>query len=292
MRVTLDIFSGTPNPAWELSEQQARQLMDRVAGRALPVAEAMDGVLGFRGFVVEADADDEAASAGSPESFRLGITAPAGYGALAGLALPTLQADDQREAARFLLETAGAAVHEAVKAIVDQTLRTGTVSELAEAEAEGTEAPLQAQAACVIHNTPYNPAFWNHPPVQAHNNCYNYAMNYRSDTYAQPGRISGRLRTAFTCANVGAAADSDGCRTTCQGSAKTVALVIWPGHDFHWYRLQSNGFWAHKPGGAPVRNVDNLGRVIRPPLFPHNCARGPYSDFCNYRFSPTGMRVS
>jgi hypothetical protein len=42
-------------------------------------------------------------------------------------------------------------------------------------------------------NTAYNPGFWNTPAVQPKNNCYNYAMNWRSDTFAQPGRISGHV---------------------------------------------------------------------------------------------------
>jgi len=162
-------------------------------------------------------------------------------------------------------------------------------------EAEGTTSEAAALAACVIANTVYNPGFWNTPAVQPKNNCYNYAMNWKSDTFAQPGRISGHIWTAINCANVGTAANWDGCRTICSGSNKNVALVIAPGPgfiDYHWYRRHSNGFWGHKPGGTAARNVDNLGRVINgTTLTPANCARGPYTIFCGYRYSPTGMQV-
>ena len=75
------------------------------------------------------------------------------------------------------------------------------------------------------------------------------------------------------------------------GRTRTPALVVWPGYDFHWYRLHTNGFWGHKPGHTAARNTDNQGRVIGGALNPQNCNRGPYTAFCGYRFSPVGMRV-
>ena len=39
---------------------------------------------------------------------------------------------------------------------------------------------------------------------------FHYAMNWRSNTFAQPGRISGHQWTAINCSNVGAAASWDG----------------------------------------------------------------------------------
>ena len=128
--------------------------------------------------------------------------------------------------------------------------------------------------------------------MQPHNNCYNYSMNNRTDTFAQPGRISGHMYTALNCPNVGTAADWDGCKATCSGSVKLVALVIWPNQDYHWYRRHSEGFWGHKPGSTAARNTDNSGRVINgTTLTPANCNRGNYTQFCGYRFSSTGMRV-
>ena len=38
----------------------------------------------------------------------------------------------------------------------------------------------------------FNPNFWNVSPVEANNNCYNYATNRRTDTFAQPGRAAGQ----------------------------------------------------------------------------------------------------
>jgi hypothetical protein len=52
VRVELDIFSGRPNPVWELGEAEVRELESRIE-RATPSQEiiALPG-LGYRGFVL------------------------------------------------------------------------------------------------------------------------------------------------------------------------------------------------------------------------------------------------
>lgn len=38
----------------------------------------------------------------------------------------------------------------------------------------------------------------------------------------------------------------------------TVALVVFPNYDYHWYRLDNNGKWSHKQGQMPVGSqIDN-----------------------------------
>jgi hypothetical protein len=56
MRIDVDLFSGRPNPGWELSPEQARIVRELVA-RLTPSPtprEAYDG-LGYRGFVLTED---------------------------------------------------------------------------------------------------------------------------------------------------------------------------------------------------------------------------------------------
>jgi len=287
MNVTLDIFSGLPNPSWTLSTDDANKLVSRVAGMALPAADAGADVLGFRGYVIStsSDDDDAAAKAGLPETFRIAAGALGSITPPPGLESTMLAGVEAEDASQWLLTTAGNKVDDDLLNFVKQAI-SGGGQPTGEAVAEAVA------AACVIQNTPYNPAFWNTPSVQPHNNCYNYAMNYRSNTFAQPGRISGHPNSVMQCANVATAANWDGCTATCSGPNKRVALVIWPGRDYHWYRFHSNGFWGHKPGGTAARNTDNRGRVIGGLLNPQNCDRGPYTQFCGYRYSPVGMRVS
>ncbi|MBM7115388.1 hypothetical protein [Archangium primigenium] len=284
MRVMLDVYSGVPNPIWELSADKAKELVDRLAGKAIdPRAEAPN-VLGFRGYVIMSEGDDQLARAGLPSDFRINLLAP-----LAGFSLdedgkeapPAPLSAESEDTALWLLRTARGVVDDELAQFVERSIRSSPDT--------GPGGDPGDKAACVIQNTPYNPSFWNQPGTQPYNNCYNYAMNYRSNTFAQPGRISGHLYSSLTCPSVGTAADWDGCKTVCSGSNKNVALVIWPGRDYHWYRRHSEGFWGHKPGSTAARNTDNSGNVI---FNPQTCNRGPYTQFCGYRFSPTGMKVS
>ena len=298
MIITLDIFSGRSNPSWLLSQKDINRLLERFSGRALTEAEAVDGVLGFRGLVVSSTSDEQLPG-GMPANFRVGGLLPVDYVApeSAPRALPAAESD---EAVKWLLSTGQHAIGEDVLSHLEDTLEMRKRSLEIEAPSESAteekiweeEGKLVAKAVCIIQNTPYNPAFWNAAGVIGKNNCYNYAMNYRSDTFAQPGRISGHPNNTMACTNVATAANWDGCKATCSGSNKNVALVIWPGQDYHWYRKHSNGFWGHKPGGTAARNTDSLNRVINgATLTPQNCARGPYTIFCGYRYSPTGMKV-
>ncbi|BDI05600.1 hypothetical protein [Sphaerotilus microaerophilus] len=295
MLITLDIFSGRPNPSWLLSAKDADKLLQRVAGRAVQDETAVESVLGFRGFVAAAQGDDSL-PAELLSSFRLGGLLPADV-TLGDDRTPALTADESDDAVRWLLHTGRHVLDDELQAYVADVLNTRSLGDAPAEPAAEDEGSLQedagdARAPCVIANTAYNAAFWNRPDVQPKNNCYNYAMNHRSDTFAQPGRISGHpIVPPITCASVSTAAAWDGCKATCSGSNKNVALVVWPGHDYHWYRRHSNGFWGHKPGSTAARNTDNRGRVIGGALTPQNCDRGPYVHFCGYRYSPTGMRV-
>jgi hypothetical protein len=58
-----------------------------------------------------------------------------------------------------------------------------------------------------------------------------------------------------------------------------VALVIWPARDDHWYRLDDETRWSHKPGETPVRDYDGAGRPITDPSI---CDRGPYTEFVGF----------
>ena len=43
--------------------------------------------------------------------------------------------------------------------------------------------------------------------------------------------------------------------------------------DFHWYRLDNNGRWSHKPGETQASQLDNANAPIGDP---RNCALGAY----------------
>jgi hypothetical protein len=77
-------FSGLPNPSWTLSAKDVRKLVSRLAGKALAAPDAVESKLGYRGFLIAANSDVEAAKAGLPNVFRLGgvpekLAVPAGF---------------------------------------------------------------------------------------------------------------------------------------------------------------------------------------------------------------------
>jgi hypothetical protein len=123
------------------------------------------------------------------------------------------------------------------------------------------------------------------PARQPFNNCYNYATNYRSDTFAQPGLAAGQMYTSLDCPAVRAGALADelisapGADNNCPAEGHLVALVTAPGWDFHWYRKGRNGLWSHKPGPTAVTNVDNSANLIADP---RAADRGAYTDFCEF----------
>jgi len=150
--------------------------------------------------------------------------------------------------------------------------------------------------------TPYDPTnqvcgYW--VSHQSQNNCYDYGNNIATDTFAQPGRGSGQEWKSNTCDDMGAAAKRDGLvwqGTTLPSKEPAnghyAALLIWPGTNFHWIRFDSNpaGFWSHKPGGTPVRNVDNNGKPITDPS---KSDFSPWTQFCGYMSTvPSQVKIN
>jgi hypothetical protein len=321
MRATLDVFSGRPNPTWRLSLQQAHELGDRLGRTALPAAAGpiQPPRLGFRGFVVDEDEPGELVPSVAPVRQRFRVAGPDPEPLLAGsgtLLPPDTFAFDRRafarrvaeaptaelDAAEWLLETVPDHVDGHLAGVVSEQIAAvrGAAPD-GEPETESTATAEVADYALVASVTPdrcqpflapKNLGFWNQPAIQPFNNCYNYASNFVSGTRAQPGRRSGHMYTAFGCDEVLAAAERDGLQTECHGSVRVVALGIWPGFDFHWWRLHPGGFWAHKIGWWPAQDTDNSFRVIGNGLTPANCDRGPYTQFCAYYFAPLSMQVA
>lgn len=119
---------------------------------------------------------------------------------------------------------------------------------------------------------------------QVNNNCYNYACDVATNSFAQPGRKHGIRLETCDGPEVEAAAEKDGLMSVSHKPLSTaqlqemkknlpaghfVALVIsqpdpmhkWPG-DYHWVRCDNNGTWSQKDGGDQVTNFDFAGRPI------------------------------
>ena len=281
IEVELDIYSGRPNPRWALSKRDASSFLDRATAKDAPLRSVTEGAgrLGYAGFLIRASGVEAAIlrAHGIPSVFRVSEALGGGYGSDTEIALATSGAES--------LQTTGTEgdFWEAVS-----LLDGGAV------KPRGIDLPAE----CRIFGTPWNDfSPWNHPAVVTENNCYNYASNSRTNTYAQPGRRSGvQVQPPFTVGRVRENILDDGYQETCNGDKLKVAMVIKPNtatpgnpdnSDFHFYRRNINDAgdnrWCHKRGGTPATNRDLQGDYI---TNPRNAARGAYTIWGGDFFSP------
>jgi hypothetical protein len=279
LRITVDVFSGRPNPVITLDDEAAREVVERLRPtERLQREEAEpppESILGYRGLVVEQL--DKTLVEGLPERFRIVD------GKLLGPKLAQRPADPGVE--DFIFASSGPIrlarldqdTTEIIRKLVEQR-RTMDWKRLP------IKWPVRPTCRCAPL---YEPDWWNDAgQKQYNNNCYNYATDYRTDTFAQPGLGSGQMYPfPIACSGVRPAAinddliDSPKADNECPKEGHLVALVVWPDVDFHWYRKGRNGRWTHKPGGTEVTNVDNSGDIISDP---RTADRGGYTDFCTF----------
>jgi hypothetical protein len=300
IKVTVNVFSGRANPTWTLDEAEAQPVLKDIAlhrGILSNHEAGFDG-LGFRGIDIELLHDHHADGLGLPATFRIA------HGA-SGFEAKAIEIADQLVGGMLGTSFAKAGATSPGATLLDAGLQQHLHQLLAFAHPvtthTGHEAgidPAVAGAAlalqCPYEMGRFNPGFWNASPYISQNNCYNYASNHRTNTFAQPGRASGHQYTALTCPAVSAAAHADGlhsqgaCFPDSERPRWYMALVMAPGYDYHWYRKSVEGFWGHKPGGTAARNTDNSGHLV---VDPRTANRGPYTQFCGFFYACKSQRI-
>ena len=140
-------------------------------------------------------------------------------------------------------------------------------------------------------------------------NCYSYLLNLKSKAAkklcvkelkyndlcrrSQPGYAAGfpSLKTKdFKCPAIvkRTLADNPNIKpadinTKCDIDSYKGALVVDPGTDYHYYRLNDEGYWTHKPGYKPSTAYDASGNLIHnPEKANRNYGRLNYKNFCGY----------
>lgn len=279
LTVTLNVFSGRPNPVWTLDDSDSEKLLKLAAEAGEPTnLKSSAGVtaLGYRGFQVTAAPGHPAGS----------LSLHAHQGILDAGPGEVNLISESRTIESFLLETAGNRIDKDVKKHIKDSLKAKVVPDVQKMMSAGAAAAVVCPVCKAADAPVYNPGPWNTPAVQPHNNCYNYANDQRTNTFAQPGRAHGKPITSLTCTGTQPSAIADGLAAVANfstalaaGKGWYVALVIWPGNDYHWYRQDKVGCWSHKPGQTAARNYDNAGVAIADPK---TCNRGPYTAFCTY----------
>ncbi len=311
-RVTADVFSGRPNPSWIVTSDSAMEdLLAKL--RDQPEIYGTPGAgfagLGYRGVGIEFFGDDHLVDYKVPDRISLADGAPGrNLKAAAEIVRPLLES---------MTEYSRIPLPEHLVTPLDQATRATTLDwferflelppevkfpKFPKSPPIRKTVPDDLCKECQYEISKFNPSFWNADPnVQGHNNCYNYGRNWRTNTFAQPGRASGfPLGAGFSGADVVVSAMHDGLHKRCDCLPKDeyprrlMALVYAPNFtpgspDYHWYRHQIGGFWGHKPGGGAARNFDNSNVVI---ANPETCNRGPYSEFHGYFYAGKSVIIA
>jgi hypothetical protein len=304
LSITADVFSGRPNPTTIITDEAEVRatLKDLTRERALLAdGPSPEAGLGLRGFSVDLLNDEVAADFGASAGLFLPVGPTAADSRASDLAERLIDLLGRGTPAAADAAPVDNALQQFLRDQLERTSRATTGDSNAPASAGPQEAAPQPAPAvtCQIELGAFNPGFWNNDPnVRLHNNCYNYASNKRTNTFAQPGRGCGHMYTAITCAEVTRGALCDGlhrrfdCFPASQKPRYLVAMVVAPGPgfvDYHWYRKQKEGFWGHKPGSTAARNYDNSNHVIMDPV---TCDRGPYTQFCGFFYTCVSQKIN
>ena len=304
LEVEIDVFSGMPNPTFYLSESEEKELLDRILAEPTQMAPLVHPAenfgLGYRGVVIRLNKldggpwskarpsgllipDELAAPPGRlPLEFRLGSR-------------PT-----RDSAADWLLkvsERKRLTIVDEVRDALQQGVKLLPPPTSTDRPPDGDSYDPAGEAAAIVPRgatwwacaSPYyvvNDWLFNRPEIVARNNCYCFASNVVANVrFALPGRHGGRPAMSITCAGVIDGLRADGWIDGCQVNTLTIALVIWPNVDYHFYRVVTGGpdwWWEHKPGATPARWTDDSGRPLHRGLAPINCNRGNYIHFCGF----------
>ena len=274
--VEILIFSGTPNPKLTLAPTEARTLC-ALRGAAAPLPPSCR-VLGFTGYKL---ADGTVLRPGNANIDRLILESATLEPAVRSHMLSVIRKPD---------EPCATSVEDA------RISPNATDSSACGKPVVGPDDPSK------VHYAPATDDRGCFETKQNENNCYDYGSDIATMSFAQPGRGSGvcarsaRPCVKNTCDDVRRGAESDGLvwagtelPTSLPEEGHYVSLHIWPNSNFHWLRMDANMLWSHKPGGSPVRNVDNKGKKITDPA---KADVSPWSTHCGYmRVVPSNVTI-
>ncbi len=312
LKITVDLFSGRPNPSWIINDKRGDDLLKKITRKTEIISKPTGGYdgLGFRGITLELMGDEESTKK-IPSVFKIANGTARDQKASIEIAREIVEQMTRYERSSmdiFGLTPIDPRIQKIILGSIEQYERDlKKIKEYIKVKIKWPLSRIRVTVSdrdckvCKYEESKFNPDFWNADSyVRANNNCYNYGRNWKTNTFAQPGRASGATASSMSCSAVRTAAMNDGLKERCdclpqsEYPRRLMALVIAPGVDYHWYRKQTGGFWGHKPGGTAARNYDNSGALI---TNPETCDRGAgtwlnYTDFCGYFYAGKSVIIS
>ena len=296
VKLTLDIFSGRPNPSMLLDDKTARELFKKLSFGVLrkqnDKTSPFPSVLGYRGLILEQQGKNISTDVPRILHYAHDMVYADGKAARSSDGLQSFLFDNFKNLKDLgglpdFRSTTEGLINEYLnnrKKYIDNYFRNIDMF------IDDIFRPVKP--VCPCSPAPDLAAWNNDANVTGNNNCYNYGTNNRTDTFAQPGRATGNHWTSNAGCNLPApgisakmGAVSDGLidkpnqNNKCISPGHLVALVNGPDYDYHWFRKGSNGKWSHKPGPTPATLLDNSGNPITDP---RTADRGPYTNFCTF----------
>jgi hypothetical protein len=298
LRVTIDIFSGRPNPSWVVSDDESVSILREIALHCSVAGNpSRDSIrLGFRRMILEPLQDQAPAESSLPHAFSIADGTSANEAKAIEIAQKLIdKAPFENPAVGAIWGEADRGAAQRARAFfAGQIVKIRSPSVTTSLEWDEIPPQTMLPALSAYETAPFAPEFWNAPAHVARNNCYAYASNRRTDSFPQPGRSSGRGAASLSAGEIAEGAMSDGAVSamddvdSSEAPRYLAALFVWPDRDYHWYRLHSDNSWGHKPGPWPARMLDDTGMSIRDPRV---CSRGDYSDFCGFFLFPKNCTV-
>jgi hypothetical protein len=312
LKVTVDLFSGRPNPSWIIDDKRGEDLLKKIARKREIISKPNIGYdgLGFRGITLELLSDENVPKVPSVFTIANGLSKDQKTSIqIAREIIDQMTRYEKLSMDVHRLTPINKEIQGIITGSLDQYAKNldqirkyiKIKRKISRSSAIRVTVKDGDCKACKYEESKFNPDFWNLDAfVRSNNNCYNYGRNWKTNTFAQPGRFSGATAATMSCADVKAAAMNDGLHERCdclpqsEYPRRLMALVIAPGIDYHWYRKQKGGFWGHKPGGTNARNIDNSSVIITDP---RTCDRGAgtflnYTDFCGFFYAGKSVIIS
>ena len=164
----------------------------------------------------------------------------------------------------------------------------------------------------------HDKSFDNNIYTRESHNCYTYYLNKKSgEAFAlckkdfakhsmcrrpQPGYASGYPKLTpqdYNCNEIvkRTLADNPHIRVITEQEAKEIgcnmdeymgAVVVAPKYDYHYYRMNDDGQWTHKPGYKPSTHLDADNNIIVNPKYANRkySKRLNYKNFCTFTCLP------
>jgi hypothetical protein len=127
----------------------------------------------------------------------------------------------------------------------------------------------------------YNPNYWNNNKnIKNNNNCYSYSVNYKNKKYGKPqpgyfAKFNHIQNKQYKCISFFKRILNDipsvyltSFKQKCKKGFTKAFFAIDSNkneHDYHFYRLDNNQLWSHKPGTTNVINYDANYKIIKNP---------------------------